>query len=220
MGVIPTPLDHADRAGWLLVGTVHAPSRGFPHHRLRRPSPGPGVLRGHHGRQHAHRSPRRDQGISTARSDPTPRASSPPGWSPEAPRSPSTRSTSIHGSEPPKEGRALRIETVVDSPTDWACQRASTTSPSSTRGPGGQPTPARAPARRSGLCHRDRSVGADLTALARGGPKNRGIALRGSTCHGPGRCTLVALNTVVGFTNKSLRALVSQLLDGPYSTHR
>jgi hypothetical protein len=28
----------------------------------------------------------------------------------------------------------------------------------------------------------------------------------------------VALNTVVGFTNKSLRALVSQLLEGPYST--
>jgi hypothetical protein len=30
----------------------------------------------------------------------------------------------------------------------------------------------------------------------------------------------VALNTVVGFTNKSLRPLVNQLLDGPYSASR
>jgi len=30
----------------------------------------------------------------------------------------------------------------------------------------------------------------------------------------------VALNTVVGFTNKSLRALVSQLLDGTYNTNQ
>jgi hypothetical protein len=36
------------------------------------------------------------------------------------------------------------------------------------------------------------------------------MALAGALC--------VVLNTVVGFTNKSLRALVSQLLDGPYST--
>ena len=36
------------------------------------------------------------------------------------------------------------------------------------------------------------------------------MALAGALC--------VALNTVVGFTNKSLRALVSQLLEGPYST--
>jgi len=35
------------------------------------------------------------------------------------------------------------------------------------------------------------------------------MALAGALC--------VALNTVVGFTNKSLRALVSQLLDNPYS---
>ena len=58
------------------------------------------------------------------------------------------------------------------------------------KGQRGQPTPARDPARRPGLCHRDRSLGADLTALARGGPKNRSVALRGSTRHGPGRCTL------------------------------
>ncbi len=38
----------------------------------------------------------------------------------------------------------------------------------------------------------------------------RAMALAGALC--------VALNTVVGFTNKSLRALVSQLLAGPYST--
>ncbi len=36
------------------------------------------------------------------------------------------------------------------------------------------------------------------------------MALAGALC--------VALNTVVGFTNKSLRALVSQLLGGPYSS--
>jgi hypothetical protein len=36
------------------------------------------------------------------------------------------------------------------------------------------------------------------------------MALAGALC--------VALNTVVGFTNQSLRVLVSQLLDGPYST--
>ena len=38
----------------------------------------------------------------------------------------------------------------------------------------------------------------------------RAMALAGALC--------VALNSVVGFTNKSLRALVSQLLDAPYST--
>jgi hypothetical protein len=36
------------------------------------------------------------------------------------------------------------------------------------------------------------------------------MALAGALC--------VALNTVVGFTNKSLRALVSQLLEGPFSS--
>ena len=36
------------------------------------------------------------------------------------------------------------------------------------------------------------------------------MALAGALC--------VALNTVVGFTNKSLRALVSQLLDGSFSS--
>ena len=38
----------------------------------------------------------------------------------------------------------------------------------------------------------------------------RAMALAGALC--------VALNTVVGFTNKSLRALVSQLLDGSFSS--
>ena len=36
------------------------------------------------------------------------------------------------------------------------------------------------------------------------------MALAGALC--------VALNSVTGFTNKSLRALVSQLLNGPYTT--
>ena len=38
----------------------------------------------------------------------------------------------------------------------------------------------------------------------------RVMVLAGALC--------VALNSVVGFTNKSLRALVSQLLDAPYTT--
>ena len=46
------------------------------------------------------------------------------------------------------------------------------------------------------------------TGAIRFGDK-RVMALAGALC--------VALNTVIGFTNKSLRASVSQLLDGPYS---
>ena len=91
-----------------------------------------------------------------------------------------------------KEGRALRIETVVNSPTDLGAP-APPPEPRRAR----QERPERANRRllevqRAGQgCAIETALfGADLTALARGGPKNRSVALRGSTRHGPGRRTL------------------------------
>jgi hypothetical protein len=121
-----------------------------------------------------------------------------------------------------KEGRALRIETVVNSPTDLGCQRR--------------------------LCHLDElqvkaracnrrmvdaervgqgcvlaspafervaqpSVTADgrrAPALRFGDP--RVMALVGALC--------VVLNAVVGFTNRSLRAQVTAILGAPYSANQ
>jgi hypothetical protein len=118
-----------------------------------------------------------------------------------------------------KEGRALRIETVVNSPTDLGVQRR-------LRNLAELVEKAKGANRRllelqragqdcaieTALWERisqpSREEGQRTGALRFG--DQRSMALAGALC--------VALNTVVGFTNKSLRALVSQLLDGPYST--
>jgi len=65
-----------------------------------------------------------------------------------------------------------------------------------------------------GLCHRDCSLRADLTALHTRGPQNRSTAVRGSTRHGPGwraLCNGPMVHAVSGSTNTSLRSLLSGL---------
>ena len=118
-----------------------------------------------------------------------------------------------------KQGRALRVETVVNSPTDFDVPRRLI--------------------HLAELVEKARGANRRLLELQRAGQgcaietalwerisqpsleegqrtgalrfgDQRAMALAGALC--------VALNTVVGFTNKSLRALVSQLLDGPFSS--
>ena len=114
-----------------------------------------------------------------------------------------------------KEGRALRIETVVNSPTDLGCQRR-------LRNLDQLQAEARAANRRLFTIQRvgqgcaiqtatferisQPSVeeGQPTGALRFGDP--RVMALAGALC--------ILLNTVVGFTNRSLRAQVSGLLGG------
>jgi hypothetical protein len=114
-----------------------------------------------------------------------------------------------------KEGRALRIETVVNSPTDLGCQRR-------LRNLDQLQAKARAANRRLFTIQRvgqgcaiqtatferisQPSVeeGQPTGALRFGDP--RVMALAGALC--------ILLNTVVGFTNRSLRARVSGLLGG------
>jgi hypothetical protein len=118
-----------------------------------------------------------------------------------------------------KEGRALRVETVVNSPTDLGVQRR-------LRNLGELQAKARAANRRLLTIQRvgqgcaiqtatferisQPSVqeGQRTGALRFGDP--RVMALAGALC--------ILLNTVVGFTNRSLRAQVSGLLGGAYSS--
>jgi hypothetical protein len=118
-----------------------------------------------------------------------------------------------------KEGRALRIETVVNSPTDLGVQRRLHNLAELVEKAKGAnrrllelQRAGQGCAIETALWERisqpSREEGQRTGALRFG--DQRAMALAGALC--------VALNTVVGFTNKSLRALVSQLLDGPYST--
>jgi len=117
-----------------------------------------------------------------------------------------------------KEGRALRIETVVNSPTDLGVQRRLHNLAELVEKAKGAnrrllelQRAGQGCAIETALWERisqpSREEGQRTGALRFG--DQRAMALAGALC--------VALNTVVGFTNKSLRALVSQLLDAPYS---
>ena len=117
-----------------------------------------------------------------------------------------------------KEGRALRIETVVNSPTDLGVQRRLINLAELV-------DKARSANRRLLECQRAGQGCATETALWErisqpslqegqrtgalrfGDP--RAMALTGALC--------IGLLSVVGFTNKTLRGLVSQLLNGPYT---
>jgi hypothetical protein len=117
-----------------------------------------------------------------------------------------------------KEGRALRIETVVNSPTDLGVQRRLINLAELV-------DKARSANRRLLECQRAGQGCATETALWErisqpslqegqrtgalrfGDP--RAMALTGALC--------IAVLSVVGFTNKTLRGLVSQLLNGPYT---
>ncbi len=118
-----------------------------------------------------------------------------------------------------KEGRALRIETVVNAPGDLGCQR---------RLRNLDELQAKARAANARLlavqkagqdCAISTSLfehvaqpslqeGQRVSALRFGDP--RVMALTGALC--------VLVHTVVGFTNRSLCAQVSSLLDGPYTS--
>src|SRR5204862_6652657 len=118
-----------------------------------------------------------------------------------------------------KEGRALRVETVVNSPTDLGCQRR-------LRNLGELQAKARAANRRLLTIQRvGQGCAIETALLARvsqpsveegqrtgalrfGDP--RVMALAGALC--------VLLNAVVGFTNRSLRAQVAGLLGGGYGS--
>ena len=118
-----------------------------------------------------------------------------------------------------KEGRALRIETVCNSPTDLGCKRRLHNLPE-------LQAKARATNRRlltiqragQGCAVSTRlfervalpsvEEGQRTGALRFGDP--RVMALAGALC--------ILLNTVVGFTNRSLRAQVSGLLGGAYGS--
>jgi hypothetical protein len=117
-----------------------------------------------------------------------------------------------------KEGRALRIETVINSPTDLRVNRRLTNLAELV-------AKARMANRRLLDCQRagqgcaietalwerisqpSLQEGQRTGALRFGDP--RAMALTGALC--------VGLLSVVGFTNKTLRGLVSQLLDRPYT---
>ena len=112
----------------VLVGAVDAAGRDLPHPGLRRTSPGPGVLRGAGRRQPGHRPPGHRR-ADLHRALPTARTAT------EAalPRTGVvTRDTDVtvnaffkHSrvKQYLKDGRALRIETVVNSPDDLGCHR-------------------------------------------------------------------------------------------------
>src|SRR5580658_5536952 len=118
-----------------------------------------------------------------------------------------------------KEGRALRIETVVNAPTDLGVQRR-LHNLAELVGKASAANRRLLDVQRAGQgCAIENALlerisqpslkeGQRTGALRFGEP--RAMALAGALC--------VALNTVVGFTNRSLRAQVSQLLGGPYSS--
>jgi hypothetical protein len=118
-----------------------------------------------------------------------------------------------------KEGRALRIETVVNSPTDLGVQRR-LTNLAELVGKAKAANRRLLDVQRAGqgcaietalferISQPSLKEGQRTGALRFGEP--RAMALAGTLC--------VALNAVVGFTNRSLRAQVSQLLGAPFSS--
>jgi hypothetical protein len=118
-----------------------------------------------------------------------------------------------------KDGRALRVETVVNSPTDLGCQRRLhnlDTLQAKARDANrrllhaqrvGQGTVLASPAFERVAVPTTTVDGTRAPALRFGDPRVMALAGALSIC----------LHTVVGFTNRSLRAQVSTLLDRPYS---
>jgi hypothetical protein len=118
-----------------------------------------------------------------------------------------------------KQGRALRVETVVNSPTDFDVPRRLTHLAELVEKAKGANRRLLELQRAGQGCAIETALwerisqpsleeGQRTGALRFGDP--RAMALAGALC--------VALNTIVGFTNKSLRALVSQLLECPFSS--
>ena len=121
-----------------------------------------------------------------------------------------------------KEGRALRVETVVNSPTDLGCQRRLHNLDELQRKARaanrrlvdaqrvGQGCVLASPAFERVALPTTTVAGKRAGALRFGDP--RVMALAGALC--------VLLNSVVAFTNRSLRAQVATLLGSPYTANQ
>jgi hypothetical protein len=121
-----------------------------------------------------------------------------------------------------KDGRALRVETVVNSPTDLGCQRRLHNLPELQRKARdsnrrlldaqrvGQGSVLASPAFERVALPTTTVAGKRAGALRFGDP--RVMALAGALC--------VLLNSVVAFTNRSLRAQVTTLLASPYTANQ
>ena len=187
----PDPVHRRRPRRRLLVGAVDAPGRGLPHARAS--------------------TTRAGRGGSSRRSSPTTSASAGPSRSPPcSPARLAARPTKdpfrtrifTPGTEVKidfsykhsrvkqylKEGRALRIETVINKPSDIGVLARLEHLPELVdKARAGQRPSAYDRTCRSGLCHRLCALRAHPPALHTGGPTNRSLALRGSTRHGPGR---------------------------------
>ena len=123
--LLPLPLTTADRAGRLLVGVVDAADRNLPHDGVRPAPPRPGVLRGVGRRQPRHRPPRSRRAHLRRPPPPVgPATKTEPTYKTRI----DTRDTigvTVNADykhsrikQYLKDGRALRIETVINSPDD------------------------------------------------------------------------------------------------------
>ena len=196
--VIPTPFTADRSCRRLLVGAVDAPGRGVPHPRVRRPPPGPRVLRSARHRQHRHRPPRsRSPSCSPARSAAPPRSRSRTRvFTPGTDVHIDFRYKHSRVKQYLKEGRALRIETVINKPSDiGVLARLEHLPELVAKARARQRSSAYHGTCRSGLCHRLCALRAHPPALQPRGPTNRSPALRGPTRHGPDRRPVLLSST-------------------------
>ena len=117
---IPTPFTDDRPPGRLLLGAVDAPGRGLPHPRLRRPAPGPELLRVPRPRQRRHRPalrrcrPSSSRQVRKTTKEPFRTRIFSPGT--EVKMDFAYKHSRVK--QYLKEGRALRIETVINKPSD------------------------------------------------------------------------------------------------------
>jgi hypothetical protein len=220
MAVIPTPLSAGGPGGRLVVGAVHAPGGGLPHPRLRRPPPGLGVLRAlvtdnvGVGRPHQ---------VAMVFARPLRRPTKQPYvsriFSPGTEVSIDFRFKHSRVKQYLKEGRALRIETVINKPSDIDVLARLEHLPE--------------------LVAKARAVNHRLLMIERAGqgcaigsalferthqPYNREDQRTGALRFGDPRAMALAgalcmvVHAVTGFTNRSLRGLVAGLLGRDYTT--
>ena len=183
----PDPVHRGRPRRRLLVGAVDAPGRGLAARSCSTTPAGPAA-------SSRRSSPTTSASAAPSRSRPcspdqrgagTPRPIPAPGSSARAPTSTSTsRYKHSRIKQYLKEGRALRIETVINKPSDIGVLRPARAPARARRqGPPGQRSSAYDRTCRPGLCHRLCALRAHPPALHTGGPTNRSPALRGS--HAP-----------------------------------
>ena len=227
MSRLPLPLTGGSRRR-LLVGTLDAADRDLPHHRVRRTPPSPVVLRSTRGRQPRHRPTRHVELIFAGHRK---RRGRPPKVEPTYKTRIDTRETigvTVNADykhsrikQYLKDGRALRIETVINTPDDLLCKRR-------LQHLGELQAKARDCNQRLLDTERvgqgcvlaspafERVAQSTLTEDGRRSPAlrfgdPRVMALLGALC--------VGLNAL-GFTNRSLRAQVSHLLGVAYTVNQ